>query len=44
MVIISDETIRRIQIALSGRGVKEVRIKMEHGEVIVLAVHLKKVE
>lgn len=43
-VEITPDTIRRIQDALSGRGVREVRLKIEQGQLVVLAVTVKKVE
>ena len=44
MIDISPDIVRRIRNALSERGVREVRIKIEDGQVVVLAVRVKKVE
>ncbi|MBP5717404.1 MAG: hypothetical protein J6X53_00285 [Abditibacteriota bacterium] len=41
---ITPDLIRRIETALSGRGVHEVVVKIERGQLSVIAVTRKKVE
>lgn len=41
---ITPDLIRRIQTALSGRGVHEVILKVEQGQLAVIAVTRRKVE
>lgn len=41
---ITPDIIRRIQTALSGRGVHEVVLKIEKGQLSVIAVTRKKIE
>lgn len=41
---ITPDTIRLIQTALSGRGVHEVVLKIEEGQLSVIAVTRKKIE
>lgn len=41
---ITPDIIRRIQAAFAVRGVREVRLKIEQGQIVVLAVMVRKVE
>lgn len=44
MIDITPDVIRRIQAAFSGRGVREVVLRIENGKLIVLAVKRTKIE
>lgn len=42
-VELTPETVKRIETALNHRDMSEVRLKIEHGAVVVLAVKVTKI-